>query len=250
MKKFLIVLVIFIFIFACKKDKENITKGDTKKITTPEANQSELKFIGHMSFKIKDSKGTVVYVDPFYGSEEDYKEAADYIFVTHSHPDHNKIELVTKKDTTKVISAKESVPDTTPNVEFVAPYISEVLTDTISVDTFPAFNEKHPRENDFLGFILTIDGKKIYISGDTSFFDEMSALTEKKIDYAFLSTDGIYNMGPEEATRVAELIKAKYSIPVHTGFNDQNEPIFNEENVILFTPENKMVLKYGDGLKF
>ena len=247
MKKILLVfLIIFMFIFSCKKNDS--TTPATKK-GKPSSGKSELKLIGHMSFKIKDSKGTVIYVDPFYGTEEDYKEAADYIFVTHSHGDHNRIELVTKKDTTKIISAEKSVPDDTPNVEFILPYSNKTLTDTISVETFPAFNANHPRENNFLGFIFTIDGKKIYISGDTSLFDEMEALAEKKIDYAFLPIDGIYNMGPEEATEVSNIIKAKYSVPVHTGFNESGA-IFNEDNVARFTPENKMILKYGDSFKF
>ena len=246
MKKFLLVLVIFIFIFSCsKKDKESdATRTDISVI-----NQSEIKLIGHNSFKIKDSNGIVIYVDPFYGSEKDYEEAADYIFVTHSHSDHNKIELVTKKDTTQIISAEKSVPDNTPNVEFILPYNSKALIDKISVETFPAFNNNHPKENNFLGFILSVGGKKFYIAGDTSFFDEMEALAKKDIDYAFLPIDGIYNMGPEEATKVANVVKSKCSIPVHTGFNESG-PIFNEENVARFTPENKMIMKYGDGFNF
>ncbi len=246
MKRFLVVLVFLTLLFSCKKEK---TTDDTTTVTIDVLNQNEIRLIGHASFKIKDKKGTVVYVDPFYGSEADYSEPADFIFVTHSHGDHNKIELVTKKNTTKIISAEKSVPEGTKNVEFILPYKSEVITDNISFETFPAINDNHKRENNFLGFIFTIDEKKFYIAGDTSFFEEMSELPAKNIDYAFLPIDGVYNMDAAEATNVAAVVEAKYVIPIHTGF-DENGPAYSEKNVEAFTPASKIVLKYGDNFMF
>jgi L-ascorbate metabolism protein UlaG (beta-lactamase superfamily) len=37
----------------------------------------------------------------------------------------------------------------------------------------------------------------------------------RKLDYALLCCDGIYNMGPEEAATCAEIIGAKHNIPIH-----------------------------------
>ncbi len=61
-----------------------------------------------------------------------------------------------------------------------------------------------------------MDGKKIYAAGDTSKFDRMREFRLFHIDLALFPTDGIFNMGPEEAAECAELCGAKQAIPIHT----------------------------------
>ncbi len=247
MKKIVLILLIILPIFSCEK----VTSVENKStdITTID-DEGELTFIGHASFKIKSKDGVVIYVDPFYGSKDNYSEPADFIFVTHSHFDHNKINLVAQKESTKIISAEKSVPNK-KNVIFILPYKNEILTDMVSVETFPAINNNHKKENNFLGFIFTIGGKKLYIAGDTSFFNEMDELADRNIDYAFLPIDGQFNMDAAEASMVADHIKATYSIPIHTGLIVL-KPIFDEKKVENFKPteSKKMVLKYGENFIF
>ena len=92
------------------------------------------------------------------------------------------------------------------------------LADDIQVDAVPAYNttpgkEKyHPKGRDN-GFILTLDGFRVYISGDTEDIPEMRNI--KNIDVAFLSTNQPFTMTPEQTARAAKLIKPKVLFPYH-----------------------------------
>lgn len=68
----------------------------------------------------------------------------------------------------------------------------------------------------------------------------MSELAGEEIDFALYPIDGVYNMNAKEATETANLVNAKYSIPIHEL--DQNGSRKSDE----FLPESKLVLEYGD----
>lgn len=97
------------------------------------------------------------------------------------------------------------------------------LADDITVDAVPAYNitpgkEKfHPKGRDD-GFILTLDGFRVYISGDTEDIPEMRNI--KNIDVAFLSTNQPYTMTPEQTARAAKTIKPKVLFPYHYSDTD------------------------------
>ncbi len=84
----------------------------------------------------------------------------------------------------------------------------------VTIEAVPAFNKNH-NVNECVGFLLTIEGKKIYVAGDTDYTPEMERLGKEGLSYAFLPVDGIYNMGPEEATRCANILKPEHLIPYH-----------------------------------
>ena len=97
------------------------------------------------------------------------------------------------------------------------------LADGITIDAVPAYNttlgkEKyHPKGRDN-GFILTLDGFRVYISGDTEDIPEMRNI--KNIDVAFLSTNQPFTMTPEQTARAAKTIKPKVLFPYHYSDTD------------------------------
>ena len=97
------------------------------------------------------------------------------------------------------------------------------LADDITIDAVPAYNttpgkEKyHPKGRDN-GFILTLDGFRVYISGDTEDIPEMRNI--KNIDVAFLSTNQPFTMTPEQTARAAKTIKPKVLYPYHYSDTD------------------------------
>ena len=97
------------------------------------------------------------------------------------------------------------------------------LADDITVDAVPAYNitlgrEKfHPKGRDN-GFVLTLDGFRIYISGDTEAIPEMRNI--KNIDVAFLSTNQPFTMTPAQTARAAKIIKPKILFPYHYSDTD------------------------------
>jgi L-ascorbate metabolism protein UlaG (beta-lactamase superfamily) len=98
-----------------------------------------------------------------------------------------------------------------------------VLTDWLTVEAVPAYNiteghlQFHPRGRDN-GFILTIDGMRIYIAGDTEDIPEMAGI--KDIDIAFLPCNQPYTMTPEQCIRAARTISPKVLFPYHYGKTD------------------------------
>lgn len=87
----------------------------------------------------------------------------------------------------------------------------------------PAYNitpghlQYHPKRRDN-GYILTLDGFRIYISGDTEDIPEMKDI--KDIDVAFLSTNQPFTMTPAQTAKVAKTIKPKVLFPYHFSDTD------------------------------
>ena len=77
-----------------------------------------------------------------------------------------------------------------------------------------AYNKMHDK-NACVGYVLSLEGKRVYFSGDTGPTSDMSRLASEGLDLAFLPGDGIYTMTAEEAAECANLIGAKVTVPIH-----------------------------------
>ena len=194
-----------------------------------------ITYINHSTIKIKTKDNKVIYVDPY--GDGDYSEKADLVLVTHEHSDHNNISLVTMNENGKTIA----FGDVLANGEY-----KTIDENGIKITGVKAENSNHSALIS-VGYIIEVDGYKIYHSGDTSKFDEMADLASLKIDYALLPMDGIYNMDYKEAGECANLIKAKFYIPIHTS--KPGEP-FNQEVADNFTAEQKIIIQPGKTLIF
>ena len=176
--------------------------------------------IGHASFKINSDAG-VIYIDPLKLPAK--SESADFIFITHEHFDHcspEDLEKIVKEDTI-IVAPKECAPKLNQQFEKIKPGDKKTVGN-IEVETIPAYNldkfrepglPYHPKEESKVGYILTIDGERLYHAGDTDFVDEMKSLTN--IDVALLPVSGTYVMTAEEAARAANAFKPKTVVPMH-----------------------------------
>ncbi len=164
---------------------------------------AKLLYQGHASLRIMTDEGKVIFIDPYAG--EGYDKPADLVLITHEHYDHNAVDKLSLKESTIVIRAKDAQ---------IAGVYHQFDYFGVHVQAVPAANKNHPVD-ECVGFLLEYKGIKIYIAGDTDYVPYMDELAKQNIDYAFLPIDGIYNMGPEEATRCANIIKPKHLIPYH-----------------------------------
>lgn len=178
--------------------------------------------IKHASLRIQYD-GLEIQVDPVakYAPETDYLKfpKADVILVTHEHFDHFDRDTIAtlRKDSTEIV-ANPAVQKMLGFGTALANGESRVLAKGIKLDAVPAYNttpghtQFHPKGRDN-GYVLTIDGLRIYIAGDTEDIPEMSAL--KDIDVAFLPCNQPYTMTPEQVAKAARTIKPKVLFPYH-----------------------------------
>jgi len=197
---------------------------------------AELTYFGRASIKIKTASGLVVYIDPY--APGDYSEPADLILVTHGHGDHNKVGMVSRTRTTVVAAPVGAVSGR--DVRIVAEG-DTFQVGTIAVRVMPAANKNHAR-SESRGYLVSFDGITVYHAGDTDYLAEMAGYGAYDITYALLPCDGFYNMGPDEASKCAEAMKAGTVIPIHSS----KDGVFGEKNARAVRAKNLIVLKPGE----
>lgn len=178
-----------------------------------------IEVLTHSSIRITASEG-VFYIDPFQIDQETHDAA--YILITHNHFDHfspEDIARIVTADTVLVVP--EGMKEQAEKIP-----CKEVLTvDTdallqlgdVRVETIPAYNPLkpfHPRKNNWVGYLLTVDGVRIYIAGDTDITKENSAVS---CDVALVPIGGKFTMNAKEAARLVNTIRPKAAIPTHYG---------------------------------
>ena len=115
----------------------------------------------------------------------------------------------------------------------------------IQIETVPASNQNHDPAV-CVGFVLRFDGLSLYAAGDTSETEAMHTLLPGyHLDYALLPTDGVYNMGPEEASRCAALIGARHSIPIHC----KPGALFDREQALQFHADGRLIVEPGETIQ-
>ncbi len=172
----------------------------------------------HKNDGIRIGKSRTVYFDPYLLDEG--RNDADFIFISHSHHDHldaDSIGKIIKQDT--VVIAPENCIDILKAAGFgntfaVLPQKSYV-TAGLKFKTVPMYNvgkKFHPKENNWVGYIVYIDNSSYYFAGDTDLIPEMQ---EIDVDVAFLPVGGTYTMTADEAIRAAGVIKPRIAVPMH-----------------------------------
>lgn len=179
-----------------------------------------ISVLKHNSIKIKKEK--IIYIDPFQIDIPAHD--ADLILCTHSHYDHfsPKDILAVSNESTVIIATtdcKEEIDKMgfiEENIYLVKAY-DELVFEDIEIKTVPAYNkfkEFHPKKNNWVGYLLKMEGNVYYIAGDTDKTKENSKI---KCDVAFLPVGGTYTMDYIEAAALTRKIKPKFVIPTHYG---------------------------------
>ena len=173
----------------------------------------KIAWLGHDAFRVDASK--TIYFDP-YGIAGGPK--ADLILISHDHFDHCSPDDVAKvhKEGTVIVTEKNSAKKLSGDVRVIKPG-DTVDVAGIKIAGVPSYNtdkDFHPRKNAWLGFIVDVDGVKIYHAGDTDFIPEMK---DFEVDIALIPVSGTYVMTAEQAVKAAQAIKPRLAIPMHYG---------------------------------
>lgn len=225
MKNTLIILPFLFGLVACGQNNTVSDKYETDTFTTKSGKTLKIHALVHSSIRI-EFDGKEIEIDPVHKLGDntiDYSAfpKADYIFVTHEHFDHLDtvaIHALTKSGTQLITNRR--CADVLGYGTVMANGDRLILNDWLTVEAVPAFNttaghlQYHPKGRDN-GFILTIDGLRIYIAGDTENIPEMADIDD--IDVAFLPCNQPYTMTVNQLIQAAKVFKPKILFPYHYG---------------------------------
>lgn len=173
------------------------------------------------SIRIQD-KDRKIYIDPFQMKIEPHD--ADYILITHDHHDHFSPEDIGKVANSgtllivpeKMLDKAREVSGLVKQIETVKPGVCREV-EGLEFETVPAYNilkPFHPKSAEWVGYILQIDGKRIYIAGDTDATKEAMAV---QCDVALIPVGGTYTMDAKKAAELVDAIQPDVAIPTHYG---------------------------------
>ena len=164
----------------------------------------------------------MIYIDPFK-IDKNYNDA-DIVFITHDHYDHysaEDIDKVINKNTTIIIPeellTKLLRKGINRNAIITVETNEKYMVQGIKIETIPAYNTNktfHPKENGWVGYIITLDDIRYYIAGDTDITEENRKV---KCDVAFVPVGGTYTMDFKEAAQLINEIQPKIAVPIHYG---------------------------------
>ena len=185
-----------------------------------------LRWLGHDSFLLTTGSGERVYFDPFKLGGGQH-EPADFILVTHAHFDHFSAEDIDRlRGPNTVVVSVPAVARQLPGVRALSPG-EEVAFGDLTVRAVPAYNvnkfrspgvpfhPKGPADARGAGFVVEVDGERLYHAGDTDHIPEMADLAALNIDVALLPVSGTYVMTADEAAGAAKEIRPRVAVPMH-----------------------------------
>lgn len=235
--KFLLVCIALCLINSLCMAANEVDMNKTFDVFKGKTSDVKITFIGHASLMIENNK-KVYHIDP-WGDMADYSKLpkADVIFVTHEHFDHYDVEAINKikKADTKIVTTSTVAKEygDKSSVTILSNGQNTNVGD-VKVEAVPAYNIVHKHQAGPFhpkgrgnGYILTIDGLRVYIAGDTENIPENKNL--KDIDIAFLPLNLPYTMDKAMFEDFANSLKAKYLYPYHNSGMEQK--IINSVNI-------------------
>ncbi len=194
---------------------------------------AKVTFVGH-SCVLVEGKNTSFIIDPFingnpdvtYGLKpEDVK--VNYVLVTHGHGDHlgDTVQIAQNNNATLIAPYELATYCANQGVQNIAPMHiggSKRFSDDFWVKLTIAHHGSAVIDGDKIiytgnpcGFVVEIDGKKLYHAGDTGLFMDMQLIGELGIDLAMLPVGDNFTMGIEDGARAVEFLKPKMVMPMH-----------------------------------
>jgi L-ascorbate 6-phosphate lactonase len=201
-----------------------------------------LSWTGQAGFAFKDAHGMIYHVDPYLSNAcsrfigyhriiptpikaKDVK--VNFVLFTHEHKDHLD---------------PDSIPDiakVNPSAVFVGPSscISVLLGMGISPERLITINRGESQKignmqvlavmafhtDDSVGYVLNFNGLQIYITGDTTYSEDLIAVSDMKLDLMMPCINGRLGcMNIPDAARLTSHIQPAYAVPMHIGMFKEN----------------------------
>jgi len=208
-------------------------------------------------FEIK-YHGRIIHFDPGYAgyfenqkiAEKEFEEKADLVLISHFHKDHLQPEAL-KRITgpeTKIIASLNCADRLEKGAVLVKPGDVIETGAGVRVHAVDAYNtpeghsmKKFHHRGECVGYVLDLQGMRIYFAGDTDFIPEMRKIAD--VDIAFLPVGGTFTMDMGEAACAVAAIRPRFAVPMHQLHAELDD--FKKESGI--RPETEIItLKTGE----
>jgi L-ascorbate metabolism protein UlaG (beta-lactamase superfamily) len=176
------------------------------------------------------SESNLIYIDPLAITDTD---KADYIFITHGHPDHFSMRDIRKiaKPETLIICPKNVAKKLSRydcKIREVKPGDLIDLDVKLEVEVVEAYNlhnaflwlKAHPKSNLNAGYILNMNKVRIYHTGDTDYVPEMETIRDISLILVPVGGDNL-TMAVEDAASLVNQIKPKFAVPMHYDMKER-----------------------------
>jgi L-ascorbate metabolism protein UlaG (beta-lactamase superfamily) len=177
--------------------------------------EPKIEWLGHDSFRLTGDKK--IYIDPWKISNAAHD--ADIVLITHDHFDHFVPEDIDKvrNENTLLVGPEMIRGKIDGNVRIVNRGDSLNVHD-VPLEVVPAYN-LHPDRQNFhpdkyggVGYIITLNGKRIYHTGDTDPIPEMKNI---QCDIMLVPVSGTYVCTCDEAAEAVGMVNPGLAIPMH-----------------------------------
>ena len=181
------------------------------------------------AIRIEGPGGTVAYLDPFRLTDAEAAHDADYLLITHAHYDH-----LSPEDAARVMGEKTVLVAPSSMADDVAGLSARAAATHLArageklelpglvVEAVAAYNVEperlgmHPRDNGWLGYVLTLDGDptRYFCAGDT---DQNPDNEGVRCDVALVPIGGTYTMDARQAAAFVNALRPRVAVPIHYG---------------------------------
>ncbi|WP_048151364.1 metal-dependent hydrolase [Palaeococcus ferrophilus] len=220
-----------------------------------------VRFLGHAAFEIAGSKK--ILIDPFLtgnpkAAAKPEELDADLILVTHAHGDHiGDAVAIAQRTGAKIVAIYDIANYLVENNEGITTIgmnYGPTEVDGVKIVQVPAWHSSSDGKYSIgnpCGYIVEMDGVKIYHAGDTFVFSDMALFNELygPIDVALLPIGGHFTMGPKEAAKAVELLKPRKVVPMHYGTFPPIEKDPEEFKRLVGEKAEVVILNPGDVLE-
>jgi len=232
MKK-IIFLLFGILLFSCEKE-ESAEVIPNKELPPAECEKSsnyvdianQISWYGDACFSIQTDE-YLIFADPY---DINTSHSADVLLI--SHPHHNRYQSVNNvvTDQTIALTSKDVTIFSAGEHHGMLPNSKYIINECFSVRSIPAYGDGgHPKANNWIGFLISLNGVSIYYTGSSMRIPEMQGIECDIVLVRVLPQHAIADMA-----QIAEIVKdvgAKIAIPLHWDVSAvTSKP--NHENVV------------------
>ena len=188
-----------------------------------------ITYFGHSAFQFEDGEHTVL-LDPFLSGNPSATVSPESlnpqtILLTHAHNDHvgDTVSIAKRTGATVIATFELATYLGQQGVTTKAGNHGGTISFAGGTAKFtPAWHTSSYNDGTTFvapgvpaGFVIRFGGKTVYAAGDTCLFGDMALIAEEGLDAAIVPIGDIFTMGPADAARAAEMLRAGVIIPCH-----------------------------------